>query len=195
MRPSDIYGRMTDAERRISQNAMLGTIEKVDYENGRYRVRCGDLLTDWLPMRQTRAGKVRSWEPLHEREQVLIVSPSGDLAQGVIVASLASEEHPLVSNDPDVTTTVFGDGLTIEHNERQKTFKISGPVGATIETTIGSAFVRLSETSIELSADTIRLNGNVQISGDDLSHNNLNVGSTHVHGGVERGGANTMGPR
>lgn len=37
-------------------------------------------------------------------------------------------------------------------------------------------------------------NGNVDIISDTLTHNGVNIGSTHIHGGVQSGGSNTAVP-
>jgi len=40
----------------------------------------------------------------------------------------------------------------------------------------------------------INTSGAVAITSSGLTHNGVNVGETHVHGGVQTGGANTIGP-
>jgi hypothetical protein len=39
------------------------------------------------------------------------------------------------------------------------------------------------------------INGTVDITGGRLTHNGKNVGSTHVHGGIDTGPSNTQGPQ
>lgn len=46
--------------------------------------------------------------------------------------------------------------------------------------------------------DNITVNGDLTVNGDtilkNVTSNGINIGSTHVHGGVESGGSNTGGP-
>nr|DAO38005.1 MAG TPA: puncturing protein [Caudoviricetes sp.] len=41
----------------------------------------------------------------------------------------------------------------------------------------------------------LKIEGPVDIEGERLKHNDRNVGSTHVHSGIERGGADTDPPK
>lgn len=47
---------------------------------------------------------------------------------------------------------------------------------------------------ISLSAEEIKLNGKVTISGASVRHNNVNIGSSHKHGGVTPGGGQSGPP-
>ncbi|WP_336279218.1 hypothetical protein [Bartonella sp. CB175] len=51
--------QITDLERRVSGQIVIGHISEVDYKSGRYRVQSGALLTNWLPDCQVRAGKTQ----------------------------------------------------------------------------------------------------------------------------------------
>lgn len=54
-----------------------------------------------------------------------------------------------------------------------------------------------ADGSVTISAGgsiTVTASGEVNISSSALKHNGTNVGSSHVHGGVQTGGANTTGP-
>jgi len=51
-----------------------------------------------------------------------------------------------------------------------------------------------AEDILELSAGTIKLIGNVQVSGGELTHEGKNVGATHTHSGVDTGPGNTREP-
>ena len=41
----------------------LGTIAEVDHARARVRVQSGELLTNWLPWIEARAGTTRDWDP------------------------------------------------------------------------------------------------------------------------------------
>ena len=72
----------------------LGTIAEVDHRAARVRVKTGELLTDWLPWLEGRAGTTRDWDPPTKGEQVILFSPGGDPANGVVLCGLCSNAHP-----------------------------------------------------------------------------------------------------
>jgi phage gp45-like len=47
---------------------------------------------------------------------------------------------------------------------------------------------------VVIEAAEIEIKGKVQITGEKLRHNAKNVGDTHVHGGIVKGGDNTIEP-
>ncbi len=187
--------RLSDVERRLSQTVVYGVVEQADYKAGKYRVRSGEILSNWLPMRQVRAGAVRSWEPLHKGEQVVLVAPSGDLAQAAIIGSIASNKSPATSDKPEITRTVFEDGTVIEHDDKNKSTIVEAPSGGTISLKVSDATFMISEDTISLRADNILLEGDIIAHGDKLTHNDRNVGSTHVHGGIKPGLSDTNTPK
>lgn len=75
---------------------------------------------------------------------------------------------------------------------------------ATITQQAPTRYIRFNENGIEIIApDSITITApNVEINATDsialqspsLTHNGVNIGSTHVHGGVSPGGSNTGGP-
>lgn len=69
-----------------------------------------------------------------------------------------------------------------------------------------SQWVRFLDSGIEITATgpvtintpgdlTINSTGDVKIESASLTHNGVNVGSSHVHGGITPGGQNTQGPQ
>ncbi|MFW5387263.1 phage baseplate assembly protein V [Yersinia sp. 2542 StPb PI] len=83
---------MTNAEiyRLIMNLIRFGIVEQVNLalDPPKARVRCGELLTDWLPWSVRRAEKARTWWPPTEGEQVIILAAGGELSAGVIIAAL-----------------------------------------------------------------------------------------------------------
>ena len=69
---------------RLLENLIrFGTVAEVQMQPPRVRVKTGDLLTAWLPWIALRAGLDKDWDPPTENEQVILFSPSGQLANGV----------------------------------------------------------------------------------------------------------------
>ncbi|MBU2714354.1 phage baseplate assembly protein V, partial [Zooshikella harenae] len=56
-----------------------GIIRSVDYDRARARVQMNKLTTDWLPWLTTRASHDRSWWAPEAGEQVVVLSPCGEL--------------------------------------------------------------------------------------------------------------------
>jgi phage baseplate assembly protein V len=78
-------------DRRLANLAQLGVVEEVKYDNPpKARVRVGGLLTGWLRMGVSRAGDAHESWAYSAGEEVLVISTSGNMAQGVIVCALAN---------------------------------------------------------------------------------------------------------
>ena len=103
---------LSDTLRRLANLIRIGAIKKVDYSKAKARVEIGDLCTDWLPWIAARAGDNISWHPLDIGEQVIVLSPSGDLSQGIILPALYRGEA--ISSNSDIHKLLYKDGSSIE---------------------------------------------------------------------------------
>jgi len=173
-----------EIDRRLSNTVLIGTVSHV--EGKRYKVTAGNITTDWLRYGGTRAGALRMWSPLTVGEQVVVLSPSGDLAQGVIVASIESNAFPSPGSDGQTINVIFPDGSTLDFG------------GGTLSFETGAA-VKIKAASIEMEAGSISIKGPVDQSGGDITAETDVVGGgislkTHTHGGVQSGGSATAGP-
>lgn len=116
----------------------------------------------------------------------------------------------------DKTVTVFGDGTRIEYDRAANNLLVDASAsGGTVNIICSTATVKASDSvtldtpntfctgnltvnnSISTGAGggTITMTGNVAITGGSLTHNGVNIGSTHTHSGVISGGDNTGGPQ
>lgn len=78
---------IADLRRRLSNLLRIGTISAVNYKEAVARVKIGDLETTWLPW-LLRDGDDKAWHGVDLNEQVLVLSPCGDLNQGLILPSV-----------------------------------------------------------------------------------------------------------
>lgn len=138
--------------RRLDNLVRLGVIEQADYQRARARVRIGALLTDWLPWLSRRAGGNRSWEALEEGEQVLVASPCGDPAQGIIIGPLYRKAHPAPAASVDLERTVYQDGASLSYDRKRHHWLLEVPPedGAAITLRIGASSLILAPEKITL---------------------------------------------
>ncbi|UNE55476.1 phage baseplate assembly protein V [Bartonella machadoae] len=114
---------ITDLKRRLANMVMVGTISHVDHKNARYRVKSGNLISDWIPDTQARAGKTCSYEGRDVGEQVVVVASSGDLAQGVIVGSIHTDANQ-AADKGNIHRTIYPDGTILEYDDEQNSYSM-----------------------------------------------------------------------
>lgn len=121
-----------DIERRLANLTRKGTIDEIDHATGRVRVKIGALKTAWIQWLVRRAGSNRGWEPPSLNEQVLLLAPSGDLAQAVVLGSLYSDAYPAPADSGDVARHVFPDGSTVEYDSASGTLTVNAASKAVV---------------------------------------------------------------
>ncbi|MET3560668.1 phage baseplate assembly protein V [Bartonella japonica] len=205
---------LTDLKRRVANMVVVGKISHVDHKNARYRIKSGNLISDWIPDTQARAGKTCSYEGRDVGEQVVVISSSGDLSQGVIVGSIHTDANQ-AADKGSIHRIIYPDGTTLEYDDEQNTYgihiksggkfilTISDGVslkgeGGRLEVTAPDGIKVVSESDLSLSADgsiSLKAGGGISLHSSGLTHNGTNVGATHVHGGVYSGGSMTGGAK
>ena len=158
MSERNLHQEMTEAERRISNVALMGQVVALDTVRARVRVQAGPITTGWLPFATMRAGPDRTWHPPEPGEQVLLVAPGGDLNQGVVVGSLYRAEHPAPADSEDVSRTLFKDGAVMEYDRAQHHWRLAVPAGGKIVLEIGATTLELSDQGARLTSPRIDLN-------------------------------------
>jgi phage baseplate assembly protein V len=164
--------------RRLENAIRPGVVEFVSLETARVRARSGELLTDWLPWFETRAGNVRTWCPPSVGEQCMVLSPGGEMAAGWVLVGAPSNANPAPSDSPDIHRTQYPDGTVVDYNHSAHTLQIQ----------------LVEDGAASITATTITLNGAVNVVGPSLTHNGKNVGDTHAHSGIIPGPDNTGAP-
>ena len=134
---------------RLIQNLIrLGTIAEVDGD--RVRVQSGKITTDWLRWLTHRAGNAATWWQPSVGEQVMILSPAGDLAAGIVLPAIYSDAHPAPEETPSVHTTHYPDGAVVSYDFATHALEAALPGG-------GSA-VLTAPGSVTVNSDAITLN-------------------------------------
>ncbi len=116
----DLEFRVAELERRIENVVRVGTIVSADYGAATATVRIAGNVTAPRPWLTLRAGGDRSWWAPETGEQVMLFSPSGDLAQSVILPAIYSDAAPAPATSADVSRQVYADGFVIEHDRATK---------------------------------------------------------------------------
>ncbi|MEA1606153.1 phage baseplate assembly protein V [Pseudomonas spirodelae] len=120
---------------RLLENLIrFGTIAAVQMTPPRVKVLTGTLTTAWLPWLNPRAGADREWNPPTAGEQVLLLSPSGQLANGVAITGLFSEHIPANGDRDGLHRTTYRDGAVIEYDSIAKHLRATLPGTAEVTT-------------------------------------------------------------
>lgn len=203
---------LNENPRLIANVVRLGTVLDVDLANARCRVKSGKLDSAWLAWREVRAGETRTWNPPTIGEQVLVLCPSGDPAQAVVLTGIFSDSNPAPSSSASEHVVLYPDGARICYDHSSGHLDVTGIVTATLQASgdvvIDSPITRFTgQVVIEglltyqagLSGkngggNATSIQGSITHVGGDLSSNGIVV-HTHTHGGVEAGNSSSGGPQ
>ncbi|MEO3480280.1 phage baseplate assembly protein V [Phaeobacter sp. CAU 1743] len=108
----------------------FGVVSAVDAGSARAKVSFGgESESGWLPWLAPRAAGISVWAPPSEGEQVIVLSESGDTAQGIIIGSAFSSANPA-----------------------------AGSSGAMFKIQVGPSSIEIDASGIRLNAPKIDLN-------------------------------------
>lgn len=121
--PSNLAFRVAELERKLANVVRPGRIFEVDTERTRVRVAYDvtlegePVVTAWLPWLTARAGVVMTWSAPSLGEQVLLLAPTGDLAQAFVLPAIYQIPQDPPTN-PHVHALLLpaGEVLRIEGN-------------------------------------------------------------------------------
>lgn len=162
-----------DLQRRLANLIRVATISELDDSAARARVKCGAAPNSaWLPILTTRAGPDRSYWLPEPGEQVLVLSPSGDMTQGMILPALYQDAHAPPASTRNKHRTEYKDGTSIEYDRsaHKLTIDCAGDIDVTasgnVTATIGGQLTANVTGNSEITSPLITANGNVTINGD-----------------------------
>ncbi len=210
---------------RLLQNLIrLGTIAQV--EGAKARVQLGPkLTTEWLNWITQRAGTTCTWSAPTVGEQVMVLSPGGDLARGVILPALFSKAFDAPETSDAIHTTHYPDGAVVQYDHEAHALTALLPGGtATITadkvtsnapSTVCTGDLTVMKSLIVMEAATVNgattLNGGVNakagaaggvamaVQGSIKASDDVLAGAIslakHLHGGVRAGGDKSGGPQ
>ncbi len=118
---------LAELARLIENLIRLGTVAEVQVEPPRVKVKTGNVTTAWRPWFALRAGEDREWDPPTIGEQVILFSPSGNLAQGVALTGLFSDANPANGDREGLHRRTYRDGAVIEYDSIAKHLRATLP--------------------------------------------------------------------
>lgn len=162
---TDIEYRLSELERRLANVVRSGVIADADYTSARVRVQYAEdengdpVTTAWLPWMTRRAGEAIEWWAPEVGEQVTILSPSGDLAQGTVLPAQFSTAHPAPSSDPKIRRTNYGDGSFVEYDETAHKLTVTVNGGDVVLNATGNLDAAVGGNADIAASDKVNLDG------------------------------------
>lgn len=184
-----------ETTRRVENIARLGTVMAVRYTKpARCRVQLGQNTTDWIPWLAGRAAGQNGshWWPPAVGEQCLVLSPGGDMSQGVALIGAYSDQMDAPGDEGGVEITQWNESNYAEYRDGQ--YKVRTELAIVLE--VGTSIIHITPNSItlrgggatlQIGPKKITANVDIVAEGISLVH--------HVHGGVEPGDATTEAPQ
>ena len=208
-----------EMQRLLHNMIRVGSIQAVDHggpgKPALVRVTLGELVTDWRPYHEARAGGTTTWNPPTVGEQATVLSPSGDLGAAVVIVGLNSTGKPAPSSDPNKTITKYPDGAVIEYDHASHALVATLPGGGTA-TLVAPVAVTIDSPLVTMTGDCIvkktltflggmigrgkaigassaaEIEGTIRTT-EDVIANGVSL-TGHDHGNVQNGGGRTSKP-
>jgi phage baseplate assembly protein V len=116
---------VADILRRLENLLRPGTIAEVDHAKAKVKVRLSsEHTTGWLSYFARRAGNTITWDPPEPGEQVLVLSPGGELATGFVLTGIYSGSRPAPSKSAALHLVRYSDGLECSYDTGTNTLSI-----------------------------------------------------------------------
>jgi phage baseplate assembly protein V len=214
---------IAELKRRVANMIRIGVIgELTAGQHSATVIIAGDegepITTDPRPWLTGRAGPDADWHAPEPGEQVILLSPNGDMAQGAILPSLYSDAFPAPANSADIWRKQFANGSSIQYDRAAG--KLTVDVGS------GSVLVVANDATIDANESTctgnltvlknftvmggsalnggaivqpgegdgaaVNVNGSVNAT-DDVKAGDISL-RNHPHGEIKRGDEKSGGP-
>ena len=107
---------VAELQRKLAGMIQITTITSVDHAAKKLRVRLGAGESAELPWPAIAGRNFVVWRPLRVGQQLILLSPNGDPAQGVVIGELYSQTIDPPSTDEAVDLILFNNGNKLEHN-------------------------------------------------------------------------------
>lgn len=137
-----------DILRQLANLIRFGTVQAV--AGKRVQVQVGGLLTRPIPWLSARAGKTKTWSPPDIGEQVLVLSPNGDLGAAIAIGGIFCDAFD-IPDDANANTVVmaFGDGAVLLYDQAAHLLKGKLPATGRVEITAPGGFTLTGNVDID----------------------------------------------
>ncbi len=173
-----------DINRRLENLIRFGKIKTVNPSKPipLVTVDLDDIVTPEIRFFNARSGDDSNWDPPSLDEEVMVISPCGEIGPtSVVFYGLYNNEHPAPSDDLNKKIRVFADGCVIAYDVSAHQLSAILPSG-------GKAVVT-ADGGITVNGNTT-INGNLQVNGSTaMTGNNTVGGSQLVQGSSHSTGA------
>lgn len=82
------------------------------------------IISCFLPYFEERASHKRTWDPPRVGEQCMLLSPSGDLRNAIVLLGVNTKENPPVSDKEEEHVVVYDDGSIISYDREKHQYVI-----------------------------------------------------------------------
>ena len=182
--------------RMIENLIRFGTIAEIQMKPPRVRIKTGDLLTGWLPWIALRAGADTDWDPPTVDEQVILFSPSGQLANGIALTGIYSTAKPANGEREGLHRRTYRDGTVIEYDSVAHHLNAELAHGGTTNLVSSGGISIIGPITHQgdyTQTGNQTVTGKVTVSEDVLAAGISLV--KHTHGGVMKGSSQTETPQ
>lgn len=167
--------RLGELERRVANMIRPGTVVEADYKLARVRVALGKNKTGWLPWSTGRAGGDVTWHAPEVGEQVVVISPSGTMESGFVIAGgVYKEDIPANADSPEISRATFKDGAVYEYDREKHERLIKLPEGKSTVQVRENVVAELTEEKI---THRVGDNAKAEITSSSLK---LTIGSSSI---------------
>jgi phage baseplate assembly protein V len=187
-------GMSDDIPRQLANLIRFGTVQTV--AGKRVQVQVGGLLTRPIPWLSTRAGKTKTWSPPDIGEQVMVLSPNGDLGAAVAIGGIFCDAYD-IPRDANANTVVmaFGDGAVLLYDQAAHLLKATLPADGRVVVTAAGGLTFTGDVTIDgaLSVShAATFQQSIHAAQDITSDTDVKAGSVsltnHAHDKVQPGG-------
>lgn len=190
---------LSELDRRLANLLRYGVIAQLDEAHARATVDLGDVTTEWLPWFALRAGGDTAWWAPEPGEQVMVFSPSGELAMGTILPGIYSDAHPANGDRKTLQRVTYADGTIVQYDRAAHQLKIDATASSgAVLVDVGSGSVTVNcatatvkaTTSVTLDTPATHCTGALTVDGNTLVKGTATVqGATALQAGATVTGA------
>lgn len=193
-----------EIERRLANMVKVGVISAVDHAGKKIRVEAGGMNSAWLPWPVEMGRNFKRWRPLRAGQQVVMVAPSGELAQATVIGMLYSSSLDAPDTNPDLDLIEFEDGTRLQYNSASSHLTadcvgdvtVRSPSLVTIDSPQTTVTGKMNVQGLFTyeagmvgsggSGATASINGSINVTGGDVTADGISL-KQHTHPGDSGG--------